>query len=231
MELPSQIRNGKSDHVTTTPSVRLDAFVRHNTRDGIPRLDFLLCVSFRPFFFPDATDLNQSFLGSQSTSLFSLFPFSFLPTDMPRPSLAGLTRTAGYGARASRVVCPSRLLTRRAAIAPISAPKTCPTSSVPAVLPGTRSISSSSRLRKGLIPETDNPKPTKPAESTVTIAAADITEGEYHQLADEYLETLLSKLEETQEQREGLDVEFSVSSASGTPAPAVQRLLPKRITN
>ena len=65
----------------------------------------------------------------------------------------------------------------------------------------------------------------------MTIAAADITEGEYHQLADEYLETLLSKLEETQEQREGLDVEFSVSSASGTPAPAVQRLLPKRITN
>nr|6FCO_A Chain A, Mitochondrial frataxin-like protein [Thermochaetoides thermophila DSM 1495]6FCO_B Chain B, Mitochondrial frataxin-like protein [Thermochaetoides thermophila DSM 1495]6FCO_C Chain C, Mitochondrial frataxin-like protein [Thermochaetoides thermophila DSM 1495]6FCO_D Chain D, Mitochondrial frataxin-like protein [Thermochaetoides thermophila DSM 1495]6FCO_E Chain E, Mitochondrial frataxin-like protein [Thermochaetoides thermophila DSM 1495]6FCO_F Chain F, Mitochondrial frataxin-like pro len=37
---------------------------------------------------------------------------------------------------------------------------------------------------------------------------ADITTAEYHRLADEYLDALLSRLEELQDEREDVDVEY-----------------------
>ena len=40
--------------------------------------------------------------------------------------------------------------------------------------------------------------------------AADITESEYHKLADSYLDTVVTKFEELQDEREDVDVEFSV---------------------
>lgn len=58
-------------------------------------------------------------------------------------------------------------------------------------------------------------KDEKPKESTKTQAElkpTNITEEQYHQLADEYLETILNKFEEIQDAREDVDVEFSVCS-------------------
>ncbi|OTB04263.1 hypothetical protein M426DRAFT_59106 [Hypoxylon sp. CI-4A] len=48
-------------------------------------------------------------------------------------------------------------------------------------------------------------KPSPTAKPT----AAEITEAQYHDLADEYLETILVKYEEMQDAQDDLDVEFS----------------------
>lgn len=65
-------------------------------------------------------------------------------------------------------------------------------------------------MQKGILPESENPPVKQAEDSPVTATPADITEGEYHQLADEYLETILSKFEELQDEREDVDVEFAV---------------------
>lgn len=60
------------------------------------------------------------------------------------------------------------------------------------------------------MPHTENPaKEAAKSESTYTVA--EVTESQYHELADIYLENLLSKFEDLQDEREDIDVEFSVS--------------------
>ncbi|GAP85705.1 putative mitochondrial iron uptake protein [Rosellinia necatrix] len=61
-----------------------------------------------------------------------------------------------------------------------------------------RPFSTSHRLAKPLHP--DDIKSLQPAE---------ITEGEFHELADEYIETLLTEYEKMQDDRTDLDVEYS----------------------
>jgi frataxin len=62
------------------------------------------------------------------------------------------------------------------------------------------------------MPDTENP--AKPLNATEEIhqnaVVADITEQEYHDLADEYLDSVVGKFEELQDQREDIDVDFSV---------------------
>ncbi|KAL7624226.1 hypothetical protein AAE478_005785 [Parahypoxylon ruwenzoriense] len=65
-------------------------------------------------------------------------------------------------------------------------------------LVATRLFSTSSCVAKPVSP--GDLKPTK---------AANITDAEYHELADEYLETLLTKYEELQDEHGDIDVEFS----------------------
>lgn len=48
------------------------------------------------------------------------------------------------------------------------------------------------------------------AEEIKTAQPAEITEGEYHELADEYIETLLTEYEKMQDDRTDIDVEYSV---------------------
>lgn len=63
------------------------------------------------------------------------------------------------------------------------------------------------------MPDTD--KPAKEAEETeVTYAVVELTDGQYHELADEYLDNVLSKFEEVADAREDVDVEFSVCEPS-----------------
>jgi len=62
---------------------------------------------------------------------------------------------------------------------------------------------------KGLSPETENPEP-KESESHVTASGpAEITTEQFHEIADEYLNALIEKLEELQEETEEVDVEYS----------------------
>lgn len=42
------------------------------------------------------------------------------------------------------------------------------------------------------------------------VKPADITDGQYHELSDEYLDNLLNKFEAAQDERDNLDVEYSV---------------------
>jgi frataxin len=59
------------------------------------------------------------------------------------------------------------------------------------------------------MPDSDNPdKPA--AETKVTRTAVQLSDGEYHIIADTYMEVLVSKLEDLQDEKEGIDVEYSV---------------------
>jgi frataxin len=60
------------------------------------------------------------------------------------------------------------------------------------------------------MPDTDSPTPQpKPTEISCTVV--DVSEGEYHELADLYLDKVLSRFEELQDQRDDVDIEYSVS--------------------
>lgn len=65
------------------------------------------------------------------------------------------------------------------------------------------------------MPDTENPaKPLTEAEQVQpTAAVAEITEQEYHEIADQYLDNVVGRFEELQDQREDIDVEFSVRKA------------------
>jgi frataxin len=73
----------------------------------------------------------------------------------------------------------------------------------------TRRFISNSSGRKGITPDDKAPNPVE--TPPVTKTPADISDSEYHAVADEYLEKLLTQLEVMQDQREDVDVEFSVS--------------------
>jgi len=79
---------------------------------------------------------------------------------------------------------------------------------------GPRFFSSTRPSLKGLSPESENPQPTpREPEHNVTESVsgpADITIEQFHEVADAYLEALIEKLEELQEETEEVDVEYSV---------------------
>lgn len=59
------------------------------------------------------------------------------------------------------------------------------------------------------MPDTENPSKDTP-EVKDKYTAIEISENEFHEIADEYLEAILAKCEEIQEEREDFDVEYSV---------------------
>lgn len=71
-------------------------------------------------------------------------------------------------------------------------------------------FSTSSSRNKGIMPDTENPDKAAP-ESVSRYTPVDMTESEYHEIADEFMERLLVLCEEAQEERDDLDVEYSVS--------------------
>lgn len=68
------------------------------------------------------------------------------------------------------------------------------------------------------MPDTSDPEPPQPephdAKDMSNAHPAELSESEYHDLADQYLETLVSTMEEMadREAEKGLEVEYSVSS-------------------
>jgi frataxin len=52
--------------------------------------------------------------------------------------------------------------------------------------------------------------PKEAEQGASATAATDISLEQYHQVSDDYLDNILAKLEHLQEEREGVDVEFSV---------------------
>ena len=59
------------------------------------------------------------------------------------------------------------------------------------------------------MPDTENPS-HEAQSSEQRYTPVELSESEYHEIADEYMERLLNVCEEAQEQREELDVEYSV---------------------
>ncbi|KAK3900554.1 hypothetical protein C8A05DRAFT_17154 [Staphylotrichum tortipilum] len=113
--------------------------------------------------------------------------------------------------KVARVVCrnlqairtpPTVLLPRMSAAPAVMRP--APNYSVPV---GSRRFISSTANRSGITP--DDKAPKSPEPTRVLKTPADISEGTYHSVADDYLDKLLSRLEELQDQREDVDVEYS----------------------
>lgn len=74
-----------------------------------------------------------------------------------------------------------------------------------------RPVSTTLHTLKGIQPDSADPAPPDTAPSTSRPIAAEISESEYHEIADEYLDTLVYAAEELSESVEnGIDVEYSV---------------------
>jgi frataxin len=78
----------------------------------------------------------------------------------------------------------------------------------------TRFFSTTKPSLKGLSPETENPQPKAPESHSAPAGPADITIQQYDEIADQYLNALIEKLEALQEETEEVDVEYSVCASS-----------------
>lgn len=81
-----------------------------------------------------------------------------------------------------------------------------------------RSFSSSQFTQKGLSPESSDPPPPKTEDHSTGSAAAELTDSEYHEIADQYLNSLVLALEDLADGEkggsEGVEVEFAVRYAT-----------------
>ncbi|KAK3343648.1 hypothetical protein B0T25DRAFT_614839 [Lasiosphaeria hispida] len=68
---------------------------------------------------------------------------------------------------------------------------------------------SSSADRKGITPDDKPPTPREPVAIPVVKTPAEISDSEYHAVADEFMERLLNHLEELEDARDDVDVEYS----------------------
>ncbi|KAG4442134.1 hypothetical protein IFR05_002347 [Cadophora sp. M221] len=122
----------------------------------------------------------------------------------------------------SKLVRPSRSTALRTATAhplrPISLTvpsilQTCHKPFTNASLSPARAFSTSRPAFKGLSPESADPAPKESEpeayEPTSSSAPADISNEEYHELSDAYLNAVIEKLEQLQEDSEEVDVEYS----------------------
>ena len=81
----------------------------------------------------------------------------------------------------------------------------------------TRGFCSTPIAHKGLTPDSADPEPNLHDGAKHVAEPADITEGKFHEVADQYIDGLVEKLEKLQEDREDVEVEYSVRSTFGCP--------------
>jgi hypothetical protein len=72
----------------------------------------------------------------------------------------------------------------------------------------------SSIVARGIMPDAENPKPRESEDIEDPKAPTELSTEEYNQLADAYLEELVTKLEGEAEKNPAVDVEYSVHMAS-----------------
>ncbi|KAM0285783.1 hypothetical protein ACHAQH_001245 [Verticillium albo-atrum] len=122
---------------------------------------------------------------------------------MARSHLASIPRAAARGLRSSSMAQAAArrpLISMSARNAFLAQP-----------IAARRLFTTSSSMTRGIMPETSDPhgKDTTVPETPVTMNVAELTEAEYHELADQYMDVVVAKLEELAETREGFDVEYS----------------------
>ncbi len=77
--------------------------------------------------------------------------------------------------------------------------------------PATRAFCSSPVTFKGIQPDSSEPQPPNTESPDHSTHAAQLSDAEYHEIADQYLDTLVLALEELSEKAtDGVEVEFSV---------------------
>lgn len=123
---------------------------------------------------------------------------------MARSGASKLARVAHRGLQSTRI---ARTATPSFAASPVVlqyAPSAAPAS----VFTASRHLSTTPHRLQSITPDAKAPKN---AEATpVTKTPADISDGEYHAVADEYLDKLVMRLEQLQDEQEEVDVEFAV---------------------
>lgn len=82
-----------------------------------------------------------------------------------------------------------------------------------------RTFSASRPNNKGLSPESEEPPAKGETEGESVASAAEISAEKYHELADDYMNALLEKLEAMQEETEDIDVEYSAGVLTLTFPP------------
>lgn len=135
---------------------------------------------------------------------------------MTRQSLSKAATLASRTLRSSTTSSASRLVKPRhvALITPLITRAAIGTAST-----HPRFFSSSPAQSKGILPHTDDPAPPNVEANDPKAVPAELTDGEYHEVADAYLEVILSRLEEIAEKDEGVDVEYSVRTMSKFTPP------------
>lgn len=144
---------------------------------------------------------------SKEQRLSTLLRFNIISSstffDMSRSSLIQASRVA---ARALRSSGSSRMAIRT--IPSVShAAMSC--RQIPSIQ---RCLSSSTTFRKGIMPDTETPAKEAPASPELSYGVVELSESEYHDIADEYLDGVLTEFEALQDSREDIDIEFSVRS-------------------
>lgn len=119
---------------------------------------------------------------------------------MSRTSIPKLARAASHSLRQRTLTSAPRLLTLRQT-----------SQQAPRILsiPRIRAFSTTSIAPKGLSPESENPQPTATEPTSGAPKAANISDEQYEELSNEYIDLIVEKLEQLQEEKENVDVEYS----------------------
>lgn len=139
---------------------------------------------------------------------------------MTRQTLSRVASQASRALRSSNASSASRIAPPRFALV-------TPLVSRAALVAAARSraFSSSPTSAKGILPHSDDPAPPNVLESETKAVPAELTDAEYHEVADAYLDVILSRLEEIAEKDEGIDVEYSVRTDRGILTPDLVSIL------
>ncbi|ROT35140.1 Frataxin [Sodiomyces alkalinus F11] len=126
---------------------------------------------------------------------------------MTRAAVSGMSRAVIRSLRLPSAAPSSATSSRRSLL---SNTHSCLRPTKPFTIQSRRFLTTTSKTARGIMPDTDEPRrKDEPAETEVHKNVATLTEGQYHELADTYLDVVVTKLEDLQEVREGLDVEYA----------------------
>ncbi|UNI19945.1 Ferroxidase [Purpureocillium takamizusanense] len=120
--------------------------------------------------------------------------------------LVARTARSSGAPRASLHAAPCVLLSR-AAVPPARQP-----------LCSRRLFSASASRAKGIMPDTENPVKEDTVKTEPSVGVAELSDTAYHELADQYLDTVLAKFEQLQDAREDIDIEYSAGVMTITVA-------------
>ncbi|KAF4552783.1 Frataxin-like domain containing protein [Elsinoe fawcettii] len=90
---------------------------------------------------------------------------------------------------------------------------------------------SSSQLKRSIMPEHEDPPPSKPEPTYHVQNPTPLSDEEYATLSEQFMEQIVSKVEEVQEEREDVDVEYSAGVLSVTFPPAGTYVINKQPPN
>ncbi|KAI9820762.1 MAG: Mitochondrial chaperone Frataxin [Pycnora praestabilis] len=96
---------------------------------------------------------------------------------------------------------------------------------------GPRNFHASTTFSKGITPDSEDPQPKDLHDGDHIAVPADISMDEYHELSDHYMDQLVSKLEQLQEEKENVDVEFSAGVLTVAFPPAGTYVVNKQPPN